>query len=74
MDKTMLRNQALNVATMRAKEGATTKDILKDAEAVFAWLTKDADAPAGPSPAPASGAAQHESASVGAVKGEEPTA
>lgn len=64
MDKTVLRQQALSLATMKAAADATTDDILADADKVLAWLTKDMTESVPSEPA------QHESAA--AVAGQEP--
>lgn len=72
MDPVMLRNQALQVAMVRAKPGASLQKVMADAEAVLAWLKTDctgSDASAQPEPANQPSTA-HESET--AVVGQEP--
>lgn len=72
MDPVMLRNQALNVAMMRAKPNASLKAVMTDAETVLTWLTQDgtgSDASAQPEPSNQP-STTHESQA--AVEGQEP--
>jgi len=45
MDPVMLRNQALNVALMRAKKSDSLDDIKKAAEGIVEWMKADGEAP-----------------------------
>ena len=72
MDPVMLRNQALQVAMMRAKPNSSIKTVMADAETVLAWLKADgtgSDAPAQPDTSNQS-STTHESQA--AVEGQEP--
>lgn len=71
MDKTMLRQQALNLVSLRLDQGFSVEDVLKEADKVFAWFIQD-EAPTSlgkTEPVP-SEPAQHES--TAAVVGQEP--
>lgn len=41
MDPVMLRNQALNIALMRAKKSDSLDDIKKAAEGILEWMKAD---------------------------------
>lgn len=66
MDPVMLRNQALNIALMRAKKSDSLDDIKASAEGILDWLKKGGEAVnAGPA-----SSTTHESQA--AVEGQEP--
>lgn len=72
MDPVMLRNQALNIALMRAKKSDSLEDIKKAAEGIIEWLNadgtgSDASAQSAPANQPST---THESQA--AVEGQEP--
>ncbi|GAA0235998.1 hypothetical protein LNAOJCKE_0941 [Methylorubrum aminovorans] len=72
MDPVMLRNQALNMAMMRAKKSDSLDDIKKAAEGLIEWMEadgtgSDASKPAEPTNQPST---THESQA--AVEGQEP--
>ncbi len=72
MDPVMLRNQALNMAMMRAKKSDSLDDIKKAAEGILDWLKADgigSDASA-QSNTPNQPSPTHESQA--AVEGQEP--
>lgn len=69
MDPVMLRNQALNMAMMRAKKSDSLEDIKKAAEGIIEWMKADgtgSDASAQPNQP----STTHESQA--AVEGQEP--
>ncbi len=63
MDESILRNQALGIASMRVPQTETVEALLAEADKVLAWLKGDETPKAETQPA-------HES--VAAVAGQEP--
>lgn len=72
MGPVMLRNQALQVAMMRAKPNSSIKTVMADAETVLAWLKADGTGSDASKPAEPTNQTSTTHESQAAVEGQEP--